>query len=242
MSESEKYLNGLIIRIRKDLQNSVTEKSKLSFPRFFREPIKFYGISSSDVGKISKKYREEVTRLNKVNFFKFSEKLFKSDYCEEAFLVSGWAPLFSKDFKKQDIKVFKTWIDKYINNWAKCDGFCNHTIGIFMERYPEFIKELKVWAKSNNIWTKRAAAVSLIIPAKNGKYLKDIFDIANLLLLDTNDMVQKGYGWLLKEASRKHEKEVFDYVLKRKAVMPRTALRYAIELMQPSLKKLAMEK
>jgi 3-methyladenine DNA glycosylase AlkD len=55
-------------------------------------------------------------------------------------------------------------------------------------------------------------------------------------------MVQKGYGWLLKEASRKHEKDVFDYVMRNKKAMPRTALRYAIELMPKDLKAEAMKK
>jgi 3-methyladenine DNA glycosylase AlkD len=54
--------------------------------------------------------------------------------------------------------------------------------------------------------------------------------------------VQKGYGWLLKEASRKHQKEVFNYVMKNKNVMPRTALRYAIELMPDTLRKRAMKR
>ena len=58
----------------------------------------------------------------------------------------------------------------------------------------------------------------------------------------SDDMVQKGYGWLLKEASRQHEREVFEFVMARKAVMKRTALRYAIELMPPNLKKEAMAK
>jgi hypothetical protein len=49
-------------------------------------------------------------------------------------------------------------------------------------------------------------------------------------------MVQKGYGWLLKEASRRHQKEVFDYVMRNRKSMPRTALRYAIELMPKELK------
>ncbi len=42
-------------------------------------------------------------------------------------------------------------------------------------------------------------------------------------------MVQKGYGWMLKEASKPYQEEVFDFVMKNKTVMPRTALRYAIE-------------
>jgi 3-methyladenine DNA glycosylase AlkD len=55
-------------------------------------------------------------------------------------------------------------------------------------------------------------------------------------------MVQKGYGWLLKEASRKHQKEVFSYVLKNRKKMPRTALRHAIELMPKELKAEAMKR
>jgi len=42
-------------------------------------------------------------------------------------------------------------------------------------------------------------------------------------------MVQKGYGWMLKEASKLHQDDVFQYILKHRKEMPRTALRYAIE-------------
>jgi 3-methyladenine DNA glycosylase AlkD len=54
--------------------------------------------------------------------------------------------------------------------------------------------------------------------------------------------VRKGYGWMLKEASRKNLKKVFDYVMANKKTMPRTALRYAIEKMPAELKKEAMAK
>jgi 3-methyladenine DNA glycosylase AlkD len=73
-------------------------------------------------------------------------------------------------------------------------------------------------------------------------FLGNVFEIADLLLTDNDDMVQKGYGWLLKEASRKHQKEVFDYVMRNKKAMPRTALRYAIELMPKDMKAEAMKK
>jgi 3-methyladenine DNA glycosylase AlkD len=55
-------------------------------------------------------------------------------------------------------------------------------------------------------------------------------------------MVQKGYGWMLKAASQAHQHTVFEYVMSKKAVMPRTALRYAIEKMPDDLKKMAMQK
>jgi 3-methyladenine DNA glycosylase AlkD len=129
-----------------------------------------------------------------------------------------------------------------VDNWATCDTLCNHTVGAFVEMYPSYVQGLKSWAKSNNRWVKRAAAVTLILPARHGEFLRDIFQIADILLLDQDDMVQKGYGWMLKEASKAHPQEVFDYVMKNKGVMPRTALRYAIEKLSPVLKAQAMAK
>ena len=82
----------------------------------------------------------------------------------------------------------------------------------------------------------------MIIPAKQGKFLQDIFEIADILLHDKDDLVQKGYGWMLKEANRRHHQEVFDYVMRNKETMPRTALRYAIEKMPEDLRHIAMTK
>jgi 3-methyladenine DNA glycosylase AlkD len=109
-------------------------------------------------------------------------------------------------------------------------------------KYPQDIEELKAWASSNQRWLKRASAVSLIIPARKGMYLQDIFEIAQRLLTDPDDMVQKGYGWMLKESSRIHQDEVFQFVYDNKKQMPRTALRYAIELMPAEMRKEAMKR
>lgn len=88
----------------------------------------------------------------------------------------------------------------------------------------------------------KAAAVSLIIPARKGLFLDDIFEIADSLLSDNDDLVQKGYGWMLKAASESHMQTVFEFVLARKNSMPRTALRYAIEKMPPQMRQMAMTK
>jgi len=108
--------------------------------------------------------------------------------------------------------------------------------------YPDFLAKLKEFAHSENRGVKRAAAVSLIVPARKGLFLNDIFEIADILLIDGDDLVQKGYGWMLKSASQAHPKVVFEYVMKNKDKMPRTALRYAIEKMPKDFIVKAMEK
>lgn len=153
-----------------------------------------------------------------------------------------WSEKMASEFVSADFAILEKWVHNYVSNWASCDTLCNHTVGDFIQKYPEYLAELKKWARSENRWVKRASAVSLIIPARKGKFLDDIFEIAGILLLDRDDMVQKGYGWILKAASQAHQEEVFNYVMQHKAVMPRTALRYAIEKMPPALRTMAMEK
>jgi 3-methyladenine DNA glycosylase AlkD len=104
------------------------------------------------------------------------------------------------------------------------------------------LPETKQWAKSPNKWFRRASTVVLIYSLRRGKYLKSAFDAAKILLRDDEDLVQKGYGWTLKEASKFHQKEVFDFIIKNKKLMSRTALRYAIEKLPEKMKVKARKK
>ncbi|MFA6224720.1 MAG: DNA alkylation repair protein [Methanoregula sp.] len=229
-------------QIRKELEDHADPDIRKTSQRFFKEEIRCYGIKTATVIAIAKKYWKWVKERPKTEILTICEELYQSGYMEESFIVSNWAHALSGRYEQEDLVVFRRWIDTYITNWASCDGFCNHTMGDFLEQYPEYTDELKRWTQSEDRWMRRAAAVSLIVPAKHGKFLKESIEIAGLLLTDGDDMVQKGYGWLLKEASRKHQKEVYDYVMKNKKAMPRTALRYAIELLPKDLKAEAMMK
>ena len=73
-------------------------------------------------------------------------------------------------------------------------------------------------------------------------FKKEIFEIADTLLLDADDLVQKGYGWMLKSLGTNYEDDVYEYVLKKRDIMPRTALRYAIEKMPQARKQEAMKR
>jgi 3-methyladenine DNA glycosylase AlkD len=235
-------MNSIINNIRRELKRNSDPKTKKSNRRFFKEKIKLYGVKTPVAIKIGKAFLKEIEGQKKTEVFDLCEEFWRSGYLEESFIACLWAYSVRKDFRPEDFKVFEKWVNKFVGNWASCDTLCNHTIGAFMEMYPEQVPGLKDWAASKNLWVRRASAVSLIVPAKQGKFLKDILEIADILLLDQDDLVQKGYGWLLKAASHKHRKEIFDYIMKKKAIMPRTALRYAIEKIPKGLRKKAMEK
>jgi 3-methyladenine DNA glycosylase AlkD len=64
---------------------------------------------------------------------------------------------------------------------------------------------------SRNRWLRRASATSLIIPAKKGMFLSEIKNIAFTLRFDRDDLVCKGIGWMLREAAKKNQKEIFSF-------------------------------
>jgi len=231
---------SLLADIRTELLSHSDEKTRDGSRRFFREPITCHGVPTPVVRRIAGTYFRQLRSAGKEEVFALCEELFRSDYCEEAFIAADWAYRLRARYEPGDISIFRAWIERYVNNWAKCDTLCNHAVGAFIEQFPGCIADLKEWARSENRWMRRAAAVSLVLPARNGLFLGDILEIADLLLHDGDDLVQKGYGWMLKEASKAHQEEVFEYVMAHRKDMPRTALRYAIEKMPGELRDQAM--
>lgn len=232
----------MIEKVREKLISNIDEETKDSSQRYFKEKINSYGIKIPVINQISKEFFADIKELDKSEIFNLCEQLWQSGNLEESFIACNWSYYMKKSYEKKDFYTFLSWVKNYVNNWASCDTLCNHNIGDLIIMYPELIDELLKITASENRWMRRAAAVSLIVPAKKGMFLDSVFKIADELLFDTDDLVRKGYGWMLKVSSIKHQKEVYDYVIKNKKQMPRTSLRYAIEKMPKEMKAEAMKK
>jgi 3-methyladenine DNA glycosylase AlkD len=233
-------LDKINTQIIQELERNIDEPTKNSGARYFKEEVRLHGVKTARVSDISKEFFGLINEKEKGEIFDLCEELLQSGYLEQSFIACNWSYYLHKKYEEADLAVFKRWLERYVSNWASCDTLCNHTIGTYLEMYPHQVIELKEWAKAENRWMRRGATVSLIIPARKGKFLDEIFAIAEILLLDRDDLVQKGYGWMLKAVSQAHQQPVFDFVMEHKVVMPRTALRYAIEKMPDELKKEAM--
>jgi 3-methyladenine DNA glycosylase AlkD len=230
----------LFTEIQNRLSDIADDKFAISTQRFFKESVKARGVKTPEVQKLARSYFKQIDLLSKSDIFKLCNDLMASDYMEDFFAACEFTYHIKNKLEYSDFKILEKFVKKYINNWAKCDTFCNHTIGTFIEKFPEIIPEIKKWSVDKNQWVRRASSVSFILLARHGKYIDDVFEIADILLTDDKDMVQKGYGWALKAASEKYPKRVYDFVVDRVNKMPRTAFRYAIEKLPTEMRKSAM--
>jgi 3-methyladenine DNA glycosylase AlkD len=236
--------NKLLNEIQKELKRNIDIKYRDGAKRFFKEPVDPIGVRSKKLKEIMSKYWIGVKNLKKDEIFGICEQLMTGEF-EEKTIGIKWTYKLTKKYDKSDFYTFENWLKKHVSNWAHCDDICTHNIGYLIAKYPELLTHLDKWVVSKNRWFKRASCVSQIYPLSridNKLFLNKIFKYSDILINDKDDLVQKGYGWTLKVASKKYQKQVFDYVMKNKKTMPRTALRYAIEKMPEIFKHQAMNK
>jgi hypothetical protein len=100
-------MSNVAQRIRNELKEKIDEKTRNSFQRFFKEKVRCYGVKTGTVGKIAKKYWNEIKGKNKKEIFELCEELYCSDYTEEAFVVSFWLPNYMDNLEQKG--VFRTY-------------------------------------------------------------------------------------------------------------------------------------
>jgi 3-methyladenine DNA glycosylase AlkD len=121
-----------------------------------------------------------------------------------------------------------------VNNWDLVDTSAPYIVGEYLISRSRDI--LHRFAKSDNLWERRIAIVSTMAFIKRGD-LKDTFAISALLLGDEHDLIHKAVGWMLREAGKRSEPALRDFLAQYYSAIPRTALRYAIERFPDSRRK-----
>jgi 3-methyladenine DNA glycosylase AlkD len=204
--------------------------------------VNFIGVPLQELRVLLRPFVAEVKKLPANDSWQICDELFASGIMEESTAAISFIKARSSNCSPNDLDLLKRWIDLYVRDWANCDDLCCHFIGCEVVKNPALGVKIVEWAKSDLPYTRRAAAVSFVKAAAIGQEWENIIRVCDALLNEEEEIVQKGYGWLLKEAAKANEQGVFDYVWANKEIMPRTALRYAIENMPRELKKMAMER
>jgi len=128
---------------------------------------------------------------------------------------------------------------QHINNWDLVDLAAWETIGTYLLDKPRNL--LYRLAESPLLWDNRIAMVSTYAFIRQGQ-LDDTFALAEKMMGHKHDLMHKAIGWMLREAGKRDEKRLIDFVENHRLVMPRTMLRYAIEKLSTSQRKHLMRK
>ena len=220
-------------QLRKDLRAVATKewaigsaKTKVFGEDSYGAGDLFLGVTVPDTRAIAKKYKdlphEELSTLA------------SSKYHEER--LTALVILNHKYSKAKDdaecIRLFEFWLDllknNHVNNWDLIDASAPY-MGEILTRHLGFgAPFLRALSKSENLWERRASILLTFPLIRIGKFGPTL-TMAKEALTDEHHLIHKAAGWMLREVGKRDQDLLTEFLLKHKAKMPRTMLRYAIE-------------
>jgi 3-methyladenine DNA glycosylase AlkD len=207
-------------------------------PGQYGEGDRFLGVSMPDIRKVVKGFRE----------LSFSDikTLLKSTWHEER--MAGLLILVLQYQKTNDAQEKQDIFDFYlanrvaINNWDLVDVTTPHIVGTHLLSRPKKERSfLYDFARSENMWERRIAMLATFPFIRERKFT-DALAIAEILLGDTEDLLHKAVGWMLREIGKQDEEALKQFLEKHVHHMPRTTLRYAIEKFPEKERKMWLKK
>lgn len=227
--KSQKPPAYIAAHIRAVLKNGGSAPHTEEVQRFFKHEVKSRGWRTAELRKVAKRFRRAILAEHGLPYlFQVADQLFSGEVLEEKAFAVMLLEGMTRQFGRDEFKLFESWIDR-ITNWADHDALVHNVIGPMVAVDAAYLPRLPRWARKNNTWHRRAAAVSLIHSTRQHKNFADIQRMTELLLTCDDDMVQKGLGWLLREAAKANPKQTVAYLMTIRDRTPRLVLRTACE-------------
>jgi len=205
------------------------EKSK----SYLKSQYSFYGISVPELRKIAKECKLEF--LPSLNLF---DELWNSGNHEEMSLALF---ILGKYVKKHPLEIWKFLLERLekAKSWDHIDEISGHILGDILANNISLTPDVKKMALSRNPWIRRTSIVSNYPLIKKQK-LELVFLLAEKLIYDEDIYVQKGTGWMLREAGKRNRLALREFIMMHLNMKP-MAFSYATEKM-PELRKIKKEK
>ncbi len=231
-SKTPAYIARHVQRV---LQDGASAPHAEDVQLFFKEEIQSRGWYTHELRKLAVRFRRTILREAGPDFLvRVADRLFRGRVLEEkafaVYLVQAQVPSLGE----AEFRLFETWLPR-VSSWADHDALVSYLIGPMMAAQPKRVSRVFAWAKNKSRWYRRAAAVALIRGARAGLFRPEIVRLSGMLKDDTDDMVQKGLGWLLREWAKFHPEAAVPYLMKT-ATLPRFVLRTACEPLPASVR------
>lgn len=233
--------------LKNELQKYASTKRKKINERFFKTGTGEYGEGDIFLGVCVPDVRRVAKNNLDISWTQLRENI-KSEFHEVRLCVILILVERSKEAsKKRDEKNQRQALNfymknlKYVNNWDLVDLSAHYIVGQAILDGLEQEKKLDELVESNILWERRVGIISTWIMIREDK-LNTTLRLAKKLLKDKEDLMHKAVGWMLREAWKKDEEIVEEFLIKNYDKLPRTTLRYTIEKMEELKRKQFLKK
>lgn len=215
--------------IRRVLKDGGSAPHTEEVQRFFKHEVKSRGWYTAELRKVARRFTRTILAEQRLPFLiQVADQLFRGEVLEEKVFAVMLLEGMTKQFGPSEFKLFESWLER-ISSWADHDGLVQYLIGPMIAVNEKYLPRTFIWARKRSTWHQRAAAVGLIHSTRQHKNFEHIQKLTAMLLPSDDDMVQKGLGWLLREAAKANRDQTVPYLMTIRERTPRLVLRTACE-------------
>jgi 3-methyladenine DNA glycosylase AlkD len=224
-------------QLKKELRSiSLPEKAK-QLARFFKTGKGEYGEGDIFIGVTVPNQREVAKKYCDLSLSELICLLHSKEHEFRLIALFILVHQFKRGTPAVKEKIFKIYTTniKWINNWDLVDSSAPHIVGKYLlDKDTSILFKL---ARSPLLWDRRVAMLATFSFIREGKP-EIAIKIAEILVDDKHDLIQKAVGWMLREIGKEYGiKKEAEFLDKHYRKMPRTMLRYAIEKFPEKLRR-----
>ena len=228
--------------VRRALREQARPDRVAGITRFFKCGPGEYGEGDAFIAVTVPAQRSIARRFRDLPL-KESEKLLTSRIHEERLTALFiLVDQFTRGDDRTRGQIFRLYMRRlrFINNWDLVDTSAAPIVGGWLEDKPRGL--LDRLARSKHLWSRRVAMIATFHYIHRRDH-RDAIRIATILVNDTHDLIHKAVGWMLREVDKRASPTALTTFLNRHAAtMPRTMLRYAIERLPATERKIWMSR
>jgi len=223
-----------IQQIREELKKIGNRERAEHSKKYLKSPYEFYGIRVPEIRKLVKKYKG-MEFHSALNLF---DELWAGGNHEEMNFALYLLGSYVKKYPQYIWKFLLSRIEK-AKTWDHVDELSSHILGTILAEDIRIMSDIKEMSEAKNPWIRRTSIVSTYPLIKKNK-IELTLRLAEDLIYDKDIYVQKGAGWMLREAGKKNRTAVREFILIHLDMKP-NAFSYATEKMT-ELRKIKKEK
>lgn len=216
--------NEISVRLRSLGDEPIAQGSQ----RFFKTGPGEYGEGDLFVGVRVPELRRLAREYHAVAVGEVVQLLSSAIHEERLLALLMLVRIYEKGDAATKGRIYRLYLDNacFVNNWDLVDSSAPHIVGDYLWKRSR--RQLYVLAKSANLWERRIAIIATFHFIRQGEF-SETLRLAELLLSDEEDLIQKAVGWMLREVGKRHLPSEESFLKEHHRAMPRTMLRYAIE-------------
>ena len=222
----------LVDEVRSRLRSVGKSQVAAQLHREYGEEAPCYGVPLQQANRFGQDLMRHVRGAGLPLAMAIADPLFLSGNMEEGIVADVVVTAQARHIGTSEFERFAAWVD-CLTNAPNTDDVSAHMIARSLSGKPSLVATLAKWARTGGRWQRRAAVMAFTPLVREGRFITDALEVAQLLMEDEDAAVQAGVGTLLMETTRLKADRVVEFLIPWKGRSPDAIIRLAATKLQP---------